>query len=65
MEADFQVGIIGAGFGGLVAALRLQKEGRESFVIFERAAEVGGTWRDKRKRLNSFSAQICASHCVD
>lgn len=46
MKADYQVGIIGAGFGGLVAALRLQKEGRNSFVIFERAAEVGGTWRD-------------------
>lgn len=46
MEADYQVGIIGAGFGGLVAALRLQKAGRNSFVIFERAAEVGGTWRD-------------------
>ncbi|CAN5403891.1 NAD(P)/FAD-dependent oxidoreductase [soil metagenome] len=46
MKADFQVGIIGAGFGGLVAALRLQKEGKSSFVIFERASEVGGTWRD-------------------
>jgi cation diffusion facilitator CzcD-associated flavoprotein CzcO len=46
MKADFQVGIIGAGFGGLVAALRFQKEGRNSFVIFERASEVGGTWRD-------------------
>lgn len=46
MKADFQVGIIGAGFGGLVAALRLQKEGNNSFVIFERASEVGGTWRD-------------------
>ncbi len=46
MKIDYQVGIIGAGFGGLVAALRLQKEGNNSFVIFERAAEVGGTWRD-------------------
>ncbi len=46
MEIDFQTGIIGAGFAGLVAALRLKKSGRESFVIFERAAEVGGTWRE-------------------
>ncbi|WP_262511357.1 flavin-containing monooxygenase [Pontibacter diazotrophicus] len=37
---------MGAGFAGLVAALRLKKSGRDSFVIFERAAEVGGTWRD-------------------
>ena len=43
MKTDFQVGIIGAGFAGLVAALRLKKSGRNSFVIFERATEVGGT----------------------
>lgn len=46
MKPDFQVGIVGAGFGGLIAALRLKNSGRESFVIFERAKEVGGTWRD-------------------
>lgn len=46
MKPDYQIGIIGAGFAGLVAALRLKKRQRESFVIFERAAEVGGTWRD-------------------
>jgi len=43
---DYQIGIIGAGFAGLVAALRLKKSGRNSFIIFERASEVGGTWRD-------------------
>ena len=46
MSSDFQVGIIGAGFAGLIAALRLQQSGRNSFVIFERAHDVGGTWRD-------------------
>ncbi|MDX2001987.1 MAG: NAD(P)/FAD-dependent oxidoreductase [Chitinophagales bacterium] len=46
MKVDYQVGIIGAGFAGLVAALRLKKEGKNSFVIFERASEPGGTWRD-------------------
>ncbi|GAB3043827.1 flavin-containing monooxygenase [Spirosoma pulveris] len=46
MAYDFQVGIIGAGFAGLVAALRLKKQHEESFVIFERATDVGGTWRD-------------------
>lgn len=40
------VAIIGAGFAGLGAALRLKQRGDTSFVIFERAAEVGGTWRD-------------------
>ncbi len=46
MSPDFQVGIIGAGFAGIIAALRLQQSGRNSFVIFERAEDVGGTWRD-------------------
>lgn len=46
MKPDFQVGIVGAGFAGIIAALRLQRSKRDSFVIFERAAEVGGTWRD-------------------
>ena len=43
---DYAIGIIGAGFAGLVAALRLKKSGYNNFIIFERAAEVGGTWRD-------------------
>jgi cation diffusion facilitator CzcD-associated flavoprotein CzcO len=46
MKPDYQVGIIGAGFAGIIAALNLKKSGRNSFVIFERAKEVGGTWRD-------------------
>ena len=46
MKFDYEVGIIGAGFGGLVAALKLKNSGRSSFVIFERAADIGGTWRD-------------------
>jgi cation diffusion facilitator CzcD-associated flavoprotein CzcO len=46
MKADYQVGIIGAGFGGLVAALELKKADKTDFIIFERASEIGGTWRD-------------------
>src|SRR3954464_4923354 len=46
MQTDYQVGFIGAGFAGLSAALRLRQEGKNSFVIFERASEIGGTWRD-------------------
>ena len=38
--------IIGAGFSGLCAAIRLQKENRNDFIILERATELGGTWRD-------------------
>jgi cation diffusion facilitator CzcD-associated flavoprotein CzcO len=46
VKADFQVGIVGAGFSGIVAALRLQESNRNSFVILEQAASPGGTWRD-------------------
>ena len=43
---DTHVAIVGSGFGGLGAAIRLRQEGIEDFVILERAGEVGGTWRD-------------------
>jgi cation diffusion facilitator CzcD-associated flavoprotein CzcO len=39
-----RVGIIGAGFGGLGTAIRLSQRGDHDFLIFERAADVGGTW---------------------
>lgn len=41
-----QVAIIGSGFAGLGMATQLRRHGIEDFVIFERAGEVGGTWRD-------------------
>lgn len=40
--------IIGGGFGGIAAAVKLQQAGLEDFVIFERSAGVGGTWWDNR-----------------
>lgn len=46
MKATVDVAIIGAGFAGLGAAVRLKQRGNTSFLIFERAADVGGTWRD-------------------
>ncbi|MBI3214042.1 MAG: NAD(P)/FAD-dependent oxidoreductase [Mycobacterium sp.] len=38
--------IIGAGFTGLGAAIKLRQAGIDDIVIAERAQEVGGTWRD-------------------
>ena len=38
--------IVGSGFGGLGMAIRLKQQGIHDFKIIERAAEVGGTWRD-------------------
>ena len=40
------VAILGAGFAGLCMAIKLQAAGRHDFVIFEKAARLGGTWRD-------------------
>jgi cation diffusion facilitator CzcD-associated flavoprotein CzcO len=41
-----RVAVIGAGFSGLGAAIRLKLRGIDDFVILERAADLGGTWRD-------------------
>ena len=41
-----RVAVIGAGFGGLGAGIRLRQAGVTDFVILERAACLGGTWRD-------------------
>lgn len=43
---DVECAIIGAGFSGIIAALKLQELGKTSFVILEQASQVGGTWRD-------------------
>jgi cation diffusion facilitator CzcD-associated flavoprotein CzcO len=40
------VAIIGAGMSGLCMAAKLQDAGIEEFTIFEKADDVGGTWRD-------------------
>jgi len=44
--AETDIAIVGSGFGGLGAAIRLTLEGTHSFVVLERAAALGGTWRD-------------------
>lgn len=38
--------IVGAGFSGIGAAIRLLEAGERDFVVLERAGELGGTWRD-------------------
>ncbi len=49
-----RVAVIGSGFGGLGAAVRLRREGVTDFVVLERASSVGGTWRD-----NSYPGCAC------
>lgn len=59
-----RIAIIGSGFAGLGAAIRLRQSGETDFVVLERASEVGGVWRDNsypgcacdvQSRLYSFS----------
>ncbi len=38
--------IIGAGVAGLCLAMQLQRSGRDDYLILEKGADVGGTWRD-------------------
>lgn len=40
------IAIIGTGFGGIAAAVRLDRAGLDDFVLLERADDVGGVWRD-------------------
>ena len=43
---DHEVAIIGAGLSGLGTGAALDRAGIGDYVIFERARDVGGTWRD-------------------
>ncbi|HZO10337.1 MAG TPA: NAD(P)/FAD-dependent oxidoreductase [Myxococcota bacterium] len=45
---------MGAGFAGIGAGIALLRAGIASFAIFERADEVGGTWRD-----NTYPGAAC------
>jgi cation diffusion facilitator CzcD-associated flavoprotein CzcO len=45
---DHEVAIIGTGFSGLGAAIALDRAGISRFVLLEKAADIGGTWRDNR-----------------
>jgi cation diffusion facilitator CzcD-associated flavoprotein CzcO len=43
---EVRIAIVGTGFSGLGAAIRLKQAGIEDFVVLERADDLGGTWRD-------------------
>ncbi|MEA2367807.1 MAG: hypothetical protein QOH38_525, partial [Thermoleophilaceae bacterium] len=45
MARPVSVAIVGAGFGGIAAAVELKKQGVEDLVILERGDSVGGVWR--------------------
>jgi cation diffusion facilitator CzcD-associated flavoprotein CzcO len=40
------IAIVGSGFGGLAAAIELKRSRFDNFTIYEKAASVGGVWRE-------------------
>jgi cation diffusion facilitator CzcD-associated flavoprotein CzcO len=53
VRPDVTVAIVGAGFGGIGMAVALRRVGIDC-VIFERAGDLGGTWRD-----NAYPGATC------
>jgi cation diffusion facilitator CzcD-associated flavoprotein CzcO len=49
-----ETAIVGSGFAGLCAAIKLDAAGRSDYVVLERNAEVGGTWQ-----ANSYPGCAC------
>ena len=49
-----RIAIIGSGFSGIGAAVRLLKDGERDLVVFERSDDVGGVWRD-----NTYPGAAC------
>ena len=41
---QFDVIVVGAGFGGMGAAIQLKKMGYENILILDRESDLGGTW---------------------
>ena len=54
MTSQVDVLIIGSGFSGIGMGVQLKRAGFDSFLILERGADVGGTWRD-----NSYPGCAC------
>jgi cation diffusion facilitator CzcD-associated flavoprotein CzcO len=44
----FEVVIVGAGFGGIGAAIQLKRLGYDNIIILDREADLGGTWHVNR-----------------
>jgi len=47
-EKQPRIVIIGAGMSGIAAVVKLRKAGYRDLTVFEKAEQVGGTWRANR-----------------
>src|SRR5690242_14055856 len=53
-SSELRVLIVGAGFGGISAAIELRRHGFEAITILEKAPDLGGTWF-----YNSYPGAAC------
>jgi cation diffusion facilitator CzcD-associated flavoprotein CzcO len=54
MRRDPAVAVVGAGMSGLCVAIALLRNGIRDVTLYEKADEVGGTWRD-----NTYPGLVC------
>lgn len=47
-EVRTEVVVVGAGVGGIAAAIKLKEAGITDFVVLERESDAGGTWHSQR-----------------
>ena len=59
------IAILGAGAAGLCMAIKLQKAGIDNFTILEKAASVGGTWRDNIIRVRAATPSMLYSYSFE
>src|SRR3954466_14927473 len=45
-ERHYDTIVVGAGFAGIGAAIKLEEDGFDDFAVLEKSDNVGGTWRD-------------------
>jgi cation diffusion facilitator CzcD-associated flavoprotein CzcO len=45
-ERALRVAIVGAGMAGVLSAIKLREAGLDDLVVYEKAARLGGTWRE-------------------
>lgn len=53
-DVDIEIAIVGSGFGGIGLAIKLKQANMNNFTIYEKANEVGGTWRE-----NTYPGAAC------
>lgn len=54
LKDNYEIAIIGSGFAGICAGIKLLEAGIKDFVILEKANDIGGTWRD-----NTYPGAAC------